>query len=315
MHKLDYYQNKFYQSVLQGTQEWLKGRSFAFGGSEMGSVFGRNKHETWEDLLHRKAHQSFTKCDATEWGHLFEPVAKLFLTESHGKIYEFGSIPHSYLPVCYSPDGLLVIDDELILLEIKNPIYRGVDKIPEIYIHQVQTGMNVINVKYCLFAQFRFRRCKLGTSPWSVEYDRPYHKEYRKRCKDQGNISYGYLYWETDDDLVDLGSVKSIYDELKIIPLEIQPKLIIAQPFSKEIRKGKVLMWKLFEKKVEKIQPDCNYLKDKEEALWEKYKEMRCFHKSVLDVATVENIEETHINLPQPNDDIIQSIKEQKEIL
>lgn len=277
MHKLDYYQNKFYKSVLQGTEEWLKGRSFAFGGSEMGSIVGNNKHETWQDLLLRKANQTFTKCDATEWGHLFEPVAKILLEMQYGKIHEFGSIPHSYLPVCYSPDGLLVIDDDLVLLEIKNPIYRGVDKIPEVYLHQVQTGMNIINVKYCLFAQFRFRRCKLNTAPWSVVYDRPYHKEYRRRCKDQGNINFGYLYWPTDEPLVDLGVVKNIYDELKKIPLEIQPQIIIRpnEPFDKT--KGKVLMWKLFEKKIEKIEPQRNYLQDKEEMLWSKYKELRNF--------------------------------------
>lgn len=277
MHKLDYYQNKFYQSVLQGTDEWLKGRSFAFGGSEMGSVFGENKYESWQDLLNKKALQTFTKCDATEWGHLFEPIAKLYLQKSHGTIYEFGSIPHSYLPVCYSPDGLLVMEDELVLLEIKNPIWRSVHKIPEMYIHQIQTGMNIINVKYCLFAQFRFRRCKLGTSPWSVTYDRVYHKEYRKRCKDQGNISYGYLYWPTEDDLVDLGTVESIFAELQKIPLDIQPKIIIEEKFDPTITKGKVLMWKLFEKKIDKIEPVKNYLQDKEEALWSKYKEMRNF--------------------------------------
>lgn len=280
MHKLDYYQNKFYQCVLQGTEEWLKGRSFAFGGSEMGSLLGKNKYESWNDLLNHKANQSFTKCDATEWGHLFEPVAKIFIEKTHGKIYEFGSIPHSYLPVCYSPDGLLVIDDQLILLEIKNPIYRGINKIPEVYLHQVQTGMNIISVQHCLFAQFRFRRCKLGTSPWSVVYDRVYHKEYRKRCKDQGNISYGYLYWSTEDDLVDLGSVPNIYNELKTIPLEIQPKIMIQETFDETIKKGKVLMWKLFEKSIEKIEPEKNYLMDKEEVLWEKYKEMRNYPKS-----------------------------------
>lgn len=279
MHKLEYYQNKFHNLAIQGSDAWLEARSFSFGGSEMSTVVGKNKYEKWEKLLEKKAHNINFKSDTTEWGHLFEPVAKAFITKQSGTIYEFGSIPHSYYPVCYSPDGLMVMDDDLVMIEIKNPIYRGVHSIPEGYLEQVKTGMCILNVKHCVFWQFRFRRCKLGTGPWSMEYDRNYHKEYRKRCKDMGNISFGYLYWNVDCDLVDLGSVPSILNEIKDIPTHIKPEIIIEKPF--EYKRGKVLMWKLFEKTKEIIMPEQNYLKDKEELLWQKYKELRTLKQEI----------------------------------
>lgn len=279
MHKLEYYQNKFHNLAIQGSDAWLEARSFSFGGSEMSTVVGKNKYEKWEKLLEKKAHNINFKSDTTEWGHLFEPVAKAFITKQSGTIYEFGSIPHSYYPVCYSPDGLMVMDDDLVMIEIKNPIYRGVHSIPEGYLEQVKTGMCILNVKHCVFWQFRFRRCKLGTGPWSMEYDRNYHKEYRKRCKDMGNISFGYLYWNVDCDLVDLGSVPSILNEIKDIPTNIKPEIIIEKPF--EYKRGKVLMWKLFEKTKEIIKPEQNYLKDKEELLWQKYKELRTLKQEI----------------------------------
>jgi len=285
MYKLVYYQNKFKNLAIQGSEEWMEARSYSFGGSEMSTIMGKNKYEKWNDLILRKQNTTNFRSDTTEWGHLFEPVAKLFISKQYGTIYEFGSIPHSYYPVCYSPDGLMVIEDALIMIEIKNPIYRGVHNIPEAYIEQIQTGMSIINVKHCVFWQFRFRRCKLGTGPWNMSYDRVYHKEYRKRCKDMGNISFGYLHWDVDCDLVDLGNVPNILDELKDIPLSVQPSIIIEKPF--EGTRGKVLMWKLFEKTKEEILPVKNYLADKEDFLWEKYKELRNSMVQGLKVETV----------------------------
>lgn len=105
-------------------------------------------------------------------------------------------------------------------------------------------------------------------------YDRNYHKEYRKRCPDMGNISFGYLHWDIDCDLVDLGSVNSILDELKNIPSEVVPKILI-EPSNFKPERGKVLMWKLFEKSQTNIEPVKNYLNDKEELLWSRYEKMR----------------------------------------
>lgn len=273
MYKLAYYQNKFKNLAVQGSEEWLESRSFSFGGSEMSTVMGKNKYENWESLLLRKNSDINFRSDSTEWGHLFEPIAKMFIEKQFGTIYEFGSIPHSYYPVCYSPDGLMVLEDNLVMIEIKNPIFRGIHSIPESYLEQVKTGMCIINVQHCDFWQFRFRRCRLGTGPWNFQYDREYHKEYRKRCKDMGPVSFGYIWWEVDCDLVDLGNVECILDEIKNIPVLIKPRILIEEEFNG--KKGKVLMWKLFEKRKDIILPCKNYLSEHEDLLWSKYKELR----------------------------------------
>lgn len=269
MHKIEYYQNKF-NNIPQLSDDWLEGRKYAFGGSEMAAILNEDPYHTCSEVLSKKVTKDNIQNDCTEWGKLFEPIAKIFIEKDKStKIYDFGSIAHSYYPVCYSPDGLIIDGDDLILLEIKSPIYRGVANIPDQYIHQVQTGMNVIHVKSCLFAQFRFRRCPIYTDPLSPCYDRAYHKEFRKRCKDKKPIQFGYIYWPASNELVDLGNVDSI---IKFKP-KSKPDVIIGQRFNPST--GYVLMWKLFDINYEMIQPDLNYLKDKEQKLWNLYKNLR----------------------------------------
>jgi len=89
MYKLAYYQNKFKNLAEQGSVEWLEARSFSFGGSEMSTVMGKNKYENWESLLLRKTSNTNFRSDSTEWGHLFEPISKMFIEKQFGTIYEF----------------------------------------------------------------------------------------------------------------------------------------------------------------------------------------------------------------------------------
>lgn len=268
MHKLDYYKNKFSDLYTQGSSQWLKGRASCFGGSEMSTILGENTYETCENLLQKKIYLQIDIADTTQWGHWFENVSKFYIQQKWGEIHEFGSIPHPYYPVCYSPDGLLVIDNELVLLEIKNPIMRGINKIPEHYFPQVKSGMCILNVKYTLFAQFRFRRCSLETPVNNYIYDRHYHKEYRKRCKDQKPISWGYLYWEGENKLVDLSQYKDMVGKLGNRASR-NPKIYIETEFNPT--KGYILKWKLFECVYASIPPDHFYLSDREDELWELY--------------------------------------------
>lgn len=275
MHKLEYYKLKFSNLAAQGTDDWLNGRTLSFGGSEMATLLQKNKYEKWEELKDKKSGKVFKRSDSTEWGHWFEPLAKIYIEKEFSKIYEFGSIPHCQYPVCYSPDGVLVEDKDLVLLEIKNPIQRGIHKIPEMYFYQVLTGMCILNVKYTLFAQFRFRRCKFGTAPRSVTYDRVYHKEYRRRQKDAVPISFGYLYWKGGEKLVDL----SIYSKMTDVLFEDasvgdwKPEIHIEE-FDFKPETGYVLMWKLFEYSYAGIKPQKDFLSSKEEFLWSKFTEL-----------------------------------------
>lgn len=270
MHKINYYNKKFQDLKEQGSNEWLEGRKYSFGGSEIGVVLGLNKkYETFEELINNKINKLNKVEDATIWGSLFELVSKKFICKKYGYIFNYGSVPHPYYPVAYSPDGIILTEDEkdIVLLEIKNPFMRSVDKIPEHYKYQVQTGMNIFNVRHCLFAQFRFRRCPLKTFPDSDIYDRKYHKEYRKRCPDKLPIAFGYLYWNIDCELLDLSQFDVMSDHINK-----NDKHEIIINIKRKFKKGKVLMWKLFEIKYDIIEKDKDFLKNYEEELWDKYK-------------------------------------------
>lgn len=279
MWKLEYYLAKFSYLAMQGSQDWLEGKSISFGGSEMSCILDKSKHEKWKSLKTKKISKIYEHCDITEWGHLFEVVSKIIITKEHGTIYEFGSIPHPYYPVCYSPDGVLIKDDDLVLLEIKNPVMNGIHKeIKQEYLDQVYTGMEIINVKHCLFARFRFRRCLLGTDPNNCVYDRFFHKEWRKRQKDAFPISYGYLHWKVDCELIDLSNVENMctfiykYNVKPTIYIEQIPEFLCNEKSTE--KKGLILMWKLFEYKYDIIQPKRDYLKENEKKIWKRYKDL-----------------------------------------
>lgn len=272
MHKLQYLRAKFSNLSQQGSEDWLEGRKYAFGGSELATVFGNNPYENLTQLYTKKVKRENVIDDARLWGHLFEPVSKIFLRlERRCEIHEFGSIPHPYYPVCYSPDGVLVEKDELILLEIKNPIWRGIATVPDYYLDQVKCGMNIINSSHCLFAQYQFRRCPIYTDSTSYTYDRYYHRESRVRMPNKPVIAYGYLVWHTDCEFVDLGAVPRISDYVNLKHWD-PDEVIINKPFHP--KKGLCLKWKLFDISYQIIDPDPNYLKDKENLLWERYKEL-----------------------------------------
>lgn len=285
MHKLYYYLHKFGNQVSQGSSEWLQERQYSFGGSEMGTVLGHNANEKFETLVQKKINPLYTLKDFCIWGRLFEQIAKHYIQKEFGNIYEFGSVSHPMYPVSYSPDGILLNADktDLILLEIKNPIKRGVQNMPDIYYHQVQTGLSIFNAEKCMFAQFRFRRCKRNEKPFDSKYDRAYHKEYRKRAPDSTPISYGFIVWRTDHyPVVDLSSYEEMSDLLNEVPNEIVPEIHIEKAVY--IDKGIILMWKLFEKEITYIKPDLSYLQKYEKEIWGKYKTLvSSLNKNSLD--------------------------------
>ena len=271
MYKLEYYKSKFRNIFEQGSDDWLEGRRYAFGGSEIATVLDEDPYTNFTELLQKKKTKENLREENTEWGKLFEPVAKIFITiERKTKIHEFSSIPHCYYPVCYSPDGILVEEDDLVLLEIKCPIRRNIHYIPSYYLHQIKTGMCILNVKHTIFAQYRFRRCAIWTDPNSPSYDRVYHKDFKTRPAKP--ITYGYLYWKSDCPLVDLG-IK--HEMVPLIP-KGRPEIIIADKDFKP-NYGHVLMWKLFEIKYDIIEPERDYLQKNETKLWAKYHELRNF--------------------------------------
>lgn len=290
MFKIKYYQTKFNIPVFEpDTDEFLESRKFAFGGSEIASIIGTSEYENVDQLIHKKKNKINSQNESTLWGKLFEPVSKIFISKKYGKIYNYGSIPHCQYPVSYSPDGLIITEDEkdIYLLEIKCPAKRNINSIPPHYMSQVLTGLCVINARECLFAQFKFRRCVYGTLPWSTTYDHKFHCDYRNKRSFNTPNSYGYLIWNlpaecTENKLIDLALMEDMNQTITDFKKKLQTynedkkqnekfcfEIIVEKPVS--INSGLILMWKLFDWKSQKIQPDKSYLQKYEEMLWEKY--------------------------------------------
>jgi len=54
MWKLEYYLAKFSYLAMQGSQDWLEGKTISFGGSEMSCILDKSKHEKWKSLKTKK---------------------------------------------------------------------------------------------------------------------------------------------------------------------------------------------------------------------------------------------------------------------
>lgn len=297
MHKIHYYQNKFSScnQFAQGSLEWYQNRKHSFGGSELASVLDGNKYKSFKQVCDDKKlitdsidnlNDQFGN-DNTCWGKLFEPISKHFIREKFGTIFEFGSIPHPFVPVSYSPDGIILNKDktDIVLLEIKNPIKRSIMKnnkpnIPDIYLPQVQTGLNVFNCEFCVFAQFRFRRCKMTDDSKNMSFDRMYHLDFCKRSQYKPPIAFGYLYWPVStSELIDLSKFPNMIEKLQEVikfPCDLfNPKVFLNQEIDlKDYKTGFILKWKLFDINYEKIVADKTFLFRNQETLWKKYKTM-----------------------------------------
>jgi putative phage-type endonuclease len=163
----------------QGSEFWLKNRSYAFGGSEIATVLGLNPYCKLKKLIDQKKKCKWTEPNALmNHGNLFEPIALHILERKFGPISHFGAIPHHTLPVAFSPDGLLVHNSDLVLIEIKCPVLRKISiRIPELYKPQVLTGIEICDADVGWFCQFKFRKCCLDDLKFSPEYDYRFHSE------------------------------------------------------------------------------------------------------------------------------------------
>lgn len=187
--------------IQQHTPEWLVAKKYVVGGSQMAVVLGCNGYETKKGAILQKLNfvpfgGEMVKC---AWGNLFEDNIKLYVERYYKTevMADNAFIPLTVGPladrIAYSPDGLCVIDNNVIkakigkrfecvdalpdnqqsvvLLEFKAPYNRKTTPvdIPEYYVPQPLTGMDMIGPvidgtlhKICdmaLFIECEFRMC------------------------------------------------------------------------------------------------------------------------------------------------------------
>ena len=197
----------------QGSQEWLdirrphggkkRGR---IGGSEIGSLMGKNYFKPRDELMreklgHKKA--SFPDTIHCYFGILFEPVAtRCFEQEYNTKILckDISVLDSNIENFIFSPDGIcpmqvtesgsidLNYDPENkkylpVLVEIKCPLTRAIvtnKNIPECYLAQVQAGLICLDITHAaIFIDNCFRVCSHEDLNNPCNYNRLVHSSHK----------------------------------------------------------------------------------------------------------------------------------------
>lgn len=269
MQKLNFLQQNWSHLPAQGTDEWLASRRTRIGGSEMASAIGMSPYQSADDLVVVKCAAKKLKAAPCTFGRILEPVAKLIIEEDYYfKIHELGAVPSTRYPVCYSPDGLAVCEDKLKLIEIKCPFRRSkLETIPPYYLCQVQTGMNVLPCEETLFFQFRFRLCPLAVLGNSKKYNRWLHTESYRRCAEETPSKWGWLHFEDECDMTDLGELHRDNADTLCIVDGLSAEIHMGTP-DRVPDTGYVVPWKLFNHTCVRVPRDPMFLETHAETLW-----------------------------------------------
>jgi hypothetical protein len=198
--------------IEQHSPEWLTAKKYVIGGSQMSVITGENPFDNPRKVIMARSGLS-PETDFGQakmcWGNAFEDVIKeytelrlgttiladnIFIT-SMGDSYEsmnwsdegdIADCPNNMLRnllhgrVAYSPDGLGIVDDEIVLFEFKAPYSRKTSphKVPEYYKPQVLSGLDVIGIcDYSLFIEAEIRICR-----WSQLAVGRMHRKYPTEC-------------------------------------------------------------------------------------------------------------------------------------
>jgi putative phage-type endonuclease len=168
----------FGKAVLIGdfenqSAEWHELRSNGIGGSQVGTILGVNPWESaytmWAKLTN-KIEDSFQQNEKMRWGTLVEPLIfdEWGVRNPEYKMYTTGTWADGWKHA--NPDGILELDGDFGLLEIKTAGYRW-DSIPEHYVAQCMWYMELLGLKWCKVVVL-FQGNQLET--FHLDYDADY---------------------------------------------------------------------------------------------------------------------------------------------
>mgnify|MGYP006157921093 CR=1 FL=1 len=153
----------------QRSPEWFSYKGCRIGGSEISNICklsSKNVNTFINNFLYNKIDRKRFFISACTWGILFEDeIQKYCEVKYNTKIYNFGVLQSQEVRgMCYSPDGVAIIDGSAVLFEFKCPYSRI--PLPNIikydYLCQINAGLNIIkscNTAY--FCEGEFKVCKL----------------------------------------------------------------------------------------------------------------------------------------------------------
>lgn len=150
--------------IEQKSQEWYSIRQNLITASDFAQALGHGKFGNQIDIIKKKVKPSDESSSSFsnpffKWGNMFEPVACEIYSKMHYdvKIHEFGLLQHKKLRYFgASPDG---ISETGIMLEIKCPFKRKIEKggeVPTQYYYQIQGQLEVCGLTECDYFECQF---------------------------------------------------------------------------------------------------------------------------------------------------------------
>lgn len=240
-------------SAPQRTKEWYELRGGCITASDISQVLSTPLAQS--KVIERKTGDyKFFTCRAIEWGNKYEPVAtRVYEQMFNVKIYDAPLLIHHIYPfIGASCDGFIIDEEnkEGSLIEIKCPYSRQLgDKIPNHYLCQPKTQMEVTKVNKCNFFECRFQEItedEFQNHP--AEYKGiigSYY--YENNFNDDGELKMYYYYYEYNPDAV-------FEDELNNVKKKIETK--------KNAKYWNTVFWILIEHKNHVIHRDPKWLED-----------------------------------------------------
>jgi len=238
----------------QRTKEWYKLRGTCITASDVGAFLGIDKYKSQKKVIEQKSQTvsaSFSN-RFTIWGNKYEDIAsRIYEKMFNVKIYEAPLLIHHIYPFLGASCDGFVLDETNkygYIVEIKCPLVRKLgDSIPEHYISQPRTQMEVVKADRCDFFE-----CKLEEYPDQHSFEIDTTSEYKGYI-----ISYGFF------DVIDDNGISKQFFKYPDNIQDHNPESLI-----KEIEKIpnamniKLVYWKLVEYRNHTINRDPAWLEE-----------------------------------------------------
>ena len=207
----------------QKTEEWYEFRKKRIGGSEMHYICNlkpTNITTFINGFLKGKIERKNMFIPQCQFGILFENEINHFTKlKFNTEIYEIGVVQYDKINnISYSPDGVGIIDNKIVLFEFKCPFSRVPDKeIKFDYKCQINTGLNVISMcEKCYYCECEFKKCSLNDLYTYDKFDFNLHNIKLNRDFTELYQSYGIVYFYQETEYLDQDFVKSILCKKKM---------------------------------------------------------------------------------------------------
>ena len=164
-----------FKTPVQRSTEWFELRSNYLTSSDLGTVLGKNKYKSIEDLYNEKTgkiKKDFVENEAIKHGVRYESEAiEMYCKVLGRKSYEIGLVPFNAFrepddintsPDCSfiagSVDAITVGEntDNINIIEVKCPLFRRIKygQIPDYYYPQIQMNIHILNVKFGDYVEY-----------------------------------------------------------------------------------------------------------------------------------------------------------------